>query len=124
MLGWLKARLSRPSPLELWTVSVSADAIATSDGLGTSRSLAIEDLRRVVVATDDSGPWGADVVFLLYSGEEKPVGIFPLEAQGRDAFLDWLEVREGYDPEQLVRAMGSTDIARFTIYRRPGVQPE
>jgi len=68
-------------------VSFDGSDIVTSDGQGTEQRLPIIDLKRVVIATDDSGPWDADVVFLLYSALPHPVALFPLEAAGRDGFL-------------------------------------
>ena len=50
-------------------MEVDDGVIRTSDGQGTSRELPVAELSSVVVATDDSGPWGDDVVFLLYSEE-------------------------------------------------------
>ena len=78
--------------------------------------MSTDALRKVVVATDDSGPWGADVVFLLFSCASEPVGIFPLEASGRDDFLSWLGEKPGFNDDELRKAMGSTSVARFVIF--------
>ena len=118
MLDRLKQWLFPPSPLAIWSVRIEADAIVTSDGIGTTRRLAIDDLARVVVATDDSGPWGADFVYLLYGPAPDPVGIFPIEAEGCLEFVDWLSARPGYDGRALQRAAGSTSVARFTVFER------
>jgi hypothetical protein len=115
MLGWLRKRLVNTSPLAVWSVSVSDGDIVTSDGQGAERKLVLRDLRRVVVATDDSGPWGADVVFLLYSSDPDPAAIFPLEATGRDAFVKWLSAQSGFQDRELAKAMGSTRVARFEV---------
>ena len=115
MLDWLLKRFGNASPLAQWSVSFDGDEIVTSDGRGEERKMALSDLTRVVVATDDSGPWGADVVFLLYSSEADPTCLFPLEANGRDSFVDWLSMQPGYKDCELVRAMGSTKIARFEV---------
>ena len=87
----------------------------TSDGRGGGRKLPLLNLRRVVVATDDSGPWGADVVVLLYSDDPDPAAVFPLEAAGRDSFVEWLSMQPGYQERELAEAMGSTRVARFEI---------
>ncbi|WP_443970950.1 hypothetical protein [Sphingobium sp. CR28] len=86
-----------------------------SDSQGAQEKLALTALRRVIVATDDSGPWGADVVFLLYSSDPDPALIFPLEASGRDDFVKWLIAQPGYQDRELAKAMGSTRIARFEV---------
>ncbi|RYY29474.1 MAG: hypothetical protein EOP62_00095 [Sphingomonadales bacterium] len=115
MLRWLRKMLANNSPLTRWSVSFVDGDIVTSDGQGTERKLPIRDLRRVVVATDDSGPWGADVVYLLYSSGPDPAGIFPLEAAGGDDFVKWLGVQPGYKDRELAKAMGSTWVARFEV---------
>ncbi len=106
----------RVSPLEDWSVSFEDCEIVTRDGRGERRVLAVSDLRRVVVATDDSGPWGADVVFLLYASDADPVGLFPLEARGAEDFVTWLRGLPGYQEDALRQAMGSTQVARFEIF--------
>lgn len=115
MFGWLRKWLVGTLPLAMWMVDLAGEDIVTSDGQGDERRLAIRDLRRVVVATDDSGPWGADVVFLLYSDHSDPAAIFPLEAAGRDRFVDWLVVQPGYRDRELARAMSSTQVASFEV---------
>lgn len=108
--------LSRPSALERWSVRIVSDHIVTADGYGELRYLAIADLTKIVVATDDSGPWGADVVYLLHGVGPDPVGMFPLEATGSQTFVEWLSQRAGYNDREHRRAMGSTRVARFTIF--------
>lgn len=115
MLDWLRKRLANTSPLTLWSVSFSDGDIVTSDGRGAGRKLSLRDLRRVVIATDDSGPWGADVVFLLYSDDLDPAAVFPLEATGRDGFVKWLSAQPGYQDRELAKAMGSTRVVRFEV---------
>jgi hypothetical protein len=115
MFGWLRKRFAGESSLAQWSVSIEGDKILTSDGLGNERRMALSDLTRVFVATDDSGPWGADVVFLLYSKEPDPAGLFPLEANGRDSFVAWMTAQPGYNDRELARAMGSTKVAQFEV---------
>jgi hypothetical protein len=116
MLDWLRKRLVNTSHLALWSVSFSEGDIVIRDGQGAGRKLPLRDLHRVVVATDDSGPWGADVVFLLYSdGYPDPAAVFPLEAAGRDSFVEWLSMQPGYQDRELAKAMGSTRVARFEV---------
>jgi hypothetical protein len=116
MLGWFRDWFLRPSsPLDRWSVSICEQNIVIRDGMGTQCLLRLSDLRRVVVATDDSGPWGADVVYLLYSDHAEPVGLFPLEAVGCDAFVAWMSEQPGFDGREMTKAMASTRVARFPV---------
>lgn len=99
-----------------WTVAVVDDLITINDGQGTERTVLVSELRRVVVATDASGPWGEDVVFLLYSEAAEPTGIFPLEAIGVHDFIALLKTLPGYHDRELANAMSSAKAARFVVY--------
>jgi hypothetical protein len=117
MFGWLRkvfAGATLPNP---WAVSIVDDVIITSDGQGTERRLKVADLRRVVVATDDSGPWGDDVVFLLFAEEVDPAALFPLEAAGGQDFVGWMSRQPGYRDGELASAMSSTRVARFLVFQ-------
>jgi hypothetical protein len=86
--------------------------------LGTSRELPVADLRSVVVATDDSGPRDYDVVYLLFSNDSVPAGIFPLEAKGCQDFVGWLSAQPGYRDRELAKAMSCTQVARLTVFEQ------
>lgn len=116
MFGWLRKKLWNVAPRCPWNVTIANDMIVICDGQGFERKLSVSDVRRVIVATDDSGPWGDDVVFLVYSDDQEPVGIFPLEAEGCQAFVAWLSKLPGYRDRELAGAMGSTSVARFEIF--------
>lgn len=103
-----------------WSVAFDGDCIVTSNGLGTTRKLPTAELRKVVVVTDDSGPWGADVLYFLFTGDTDPAAVFPLEAQGRQNFVEWLGKLPGYDERELARAMGSTSVAEFVVFQAQG----
>ena len=122
MLKWLAAKFRERnvSPLAMWSVGIDGECIVTSDGLGTAKTLPISELRKVVVQTDDSGPWGADVLYFLFDGDTEPAAVFPLEAQGCQNFVAWLSTLTGYNDRELARAMGSTSVARFVVFEAEG----
>jgi hypothetical protein len=118
MFAWLLRKFEVPRPQCTWSVVVTDGVIRTSDGVGTSREVPIGALASVAVATDDSGPWDYDVVFLLYADGFEPTGIFPLEADGCQEFVRWLSNQSGYRDRELAKAMASTNVARFLVYQR------
>ena len=73
-----------------------------------------------MVATDDSGPCGADVLYFLFTSNTEPTAVFPLEAQGCQNFVEWLGTLPGYDDRELARAMGSTSVAQFVVFQAQG----
>ena len=120
MLDWLRDKLRdwNNSPLAKWSVRFEGDFIVTSDGSDTTHHLPISQLQKVVVRTDDSGPWGADVLYFLFPADPEPKGVFPIEAQGCQEFVKWLSTMPGYRGRELARAMASTDLAKFVVYER------
>jgi hypothetical protein len=73
------------------------------------------DLGAVQVETNDSGPWGADVWWLLEdkSGETKVS--FPQLATGEEAALARLRLLPGFE----IRGMNSGENARFVCWTNP-----
>jgi hypothetical protein len=116
MFKWLREKLTGAQLRSPWSVTISGDAIVTNDRQGTEHRLSLVDLKRVVVATDGSGPWDDDVVFLLYSDGPEPVGLFPLEAGGCQDFVGWLSSLVGYRDREMAKAMSSTEVASFTVF--------
>jgi hypothetical protein len=119
MLGWFRDKLRHwnTSPLAEWSIRFEGGCIVTSDAFGTTYRLPIPELRKVIVQTDDSGPWGADVLYFLFAEGPEPAGVFPLEAQGCQEFVHWLSKMPGYRDRELAQAMGSTSVARFVVYK-------
>ena len=118
MLGWLRDKLRdwNSSPLTQWSVRFEGDDITTSDGSERIHRLPLRELRKVVVQTDDSGPWGPDVLYFLFTEDPQPAGVFPIEAQGCQEFVNWLSTLPGYRDRELARAMASTHVAKFVVY--------
>lgn len=121
MLSWLRTKLRErnASPLTKWSVRIEGGSILTSDSSETTHQLPVTALKKVIVQTDDSGPWGADVLFFLFTSGAEPAAVFPLEAQGCQEFVEWISALSGYDDRELARAMGSTNVAEFVVFQAP-----
>ncbi len=83
-----------------------------------AQRVAINDVTRVIIATNDSGPWGADVWFIFVDDKARRAVSFPQGATGEQAILDWLLSRPGFDHDAMIKAMGSTENAEFVCWRR------
>jgi hypothetical protein len=77
---------------------------------GEAQAVAVNRLRSVYLETNDTGPWGADVWFVLDDGVAQCV--FPLGATGEALVLDRLRQLPGF----LMKGMGSTSTARFLCW--------
>jgi hypothetical protein len=75
----------------------------------------MDDLASVYVETNDSGPWGTDVWWLLNDGTGQARVVFPQLATGEDAVLERLRQLPGVE----VRGMNSGENARFRCWPAP-----
>ncbi|HEX8402709.1 MAG TPA: hypothetical protein VF628_13525 [Allosphingosinicella sp.] len=96
-----------------FVVEVTADdEIVCRASKQAEQRIKMADVGAVYVETNDSGPWGADVWWLLndIAGETKVA--FPQMATGEDEALDRLRLLPGFE----VRGMDSTGNARFRCW--------
>jgi hypothetical protein len=101
----------------LYRVSITSDEIQVSHPDGTTSRMQLRDLTRVVVETNDSGPWGADV-WWHWHGDAQAVCSYPQGATGEDKALAFVRTLNRFEDEQLRSAMGCTTNQRFVIYER------
>ncbi|WP_294330021.1 hypothetical protein [uncultured Sphingomonas sp.] len=118
MFGWFRKRAARPQPETRWIVALALEHVAITDAHGGVRRLALTDLRGVTIETNDSGPWGTDVWWLLFGADDRLACAFPQGATGEAALLDYLCALPGFDFAAMGRAMGSTDNAVFPVWRK------
>ena len=96
-----------------YVVEVTAwDEIVCRAPRQAEQRISIEDLGAVYVETNDSGPWGVDVWWLLQDKSGETRVAFPQLATGEDAALDRLRLLPGFE----VKGMNSTRNARFRCW--------
>ncbi|HJL41295.1 MAG TPA: hypothetical protein RMG48_08315 [Myxococcales bacterium LLY-WYZ-16_1] len=103
----------------------------TFDEVGVTRTMrdgGIEyirwvDLEEVGIVTTGDGPYLTDVFWLLIDRHHRSGCAVPSDAQGMDALLLRLQALPGFDNSTVMEAMGSTDDASFTCWRRTSSGP-
>ena len=75
-------------------------------------------LDAVVVETNDTGPWDADVLWLLFGAGGSSGCVIPQGATGERELLGRLQSLPGFDNERLIAAMSCTDNQQFVCWRR------
>ena len=100
-----------------WTVDATADRIAVTDPQGETSRVTLADLHGVMIETNDSGPFGADLWWLLFGADDRLACAFPQGAAGEKDALDLLTSLPGFDHEAMIMAMGSTANAVFPVWR-------
>ena len=118
LLAWWRRRGERLMHEARWTVACSDETIRVTDATGDSRSVAIAQIAAVIVETNDSGPWGADLWWLAFDSDGAVALGWPQGATDETAAIDRLMALPGFDMVEMTLAMASTDNAAFTLWRR------
>ena len=106
-----------------YIVSLDGEHIVVTDPEGEQTTLVLAELNGVMIETNDSGPLGADVWWLLFGADDRIAVAFPQGASGEQAAIDWLIGLPGFDHDAMIMAMGSTANAVFAVWRRvPGTE--
>lgn len=121
MFRWLRRLFARIRPRTTPETTVEVlDATGWVTAIypdGRSLTVAWDDLAEVEMHTNESGPWGFDVWWVLRGARH--TCIFPANANGAAAVLGKLQALPGFDQGALLRAMGSTTGSVFPCWRRP-----
>jgi hypothetical protein len=102
----------------LWNVSADERGFSATDHDGKTMFAPRQHLTSVAIATNDSGPWGADVWWLLYGADGQLACGFPQGATGEKDVLDELMALPGFDQGETIKAMGCTSNATFIVWQR------
>ena len=118
---WLKSlggsAPARRQPEAAYVLSLAENLVTLRDPEGQEHRFSLSDLRGVIIETNDSGPWGADLWWLLFGADDRVAVAFPGGATGQQRVIDRLMTLPGFDFEAMTRAMGSTAVAVFPVWR-------
>ena len=81
--------------------------------------VALDALVAVDILTTSGGPEAEDLFWIL-SDETGQMAAIPGGAEGAAQLLDTLSSLQGFSHRQVIAAMGSTEDARFEVWRRSG----
>ena len=116
LIDWLKNRWASyrsAADLPRYAAAISGDEIHIHRPDGTTDAIDLNYLRKVIVMTNDSGPWDYDVWFILEGSKSKVE--FPLETNGLEEVLNVLRKLEGFE----LRGMNSAENASFECWPNP-----
>lgn len=103
-----------------WSVTEDGARVTVTDHAGERRSLALSELTGVAIETKDTGPFQADLWWLLFGSDQRVALLFPQDAEGQKEVVDRLMALPGFDFNAMIEAMGSTDNAVFPLWRPEG----
>jgi hypothetical protein len=93
---------------------LSSDVLTCRAPGQADQQIAIADLGAVYVETNDSGPWGADVWWVLQDNTGQTRLAFPQLAAGEEAVVERLRQL----PDFRLKGMNSVENRRFLCWRR------
>jgi hypothetical protein len=105
-------------PEAQWHVVRNGEEIVVTPPKKQPEHIKVADLTRIVVVTNDTGPWGMDVWWMLIDDETRRAVSYPQGATGEQAMLDWMLALPGFEHSAMIEAMGSTGNAEFVCWRR------
>jgi hypothetical protein len=76
----------------------------------------LTDVIGIAIETNDSGPWGSDVIWHVSDGDFTLH--FPMGATGEPEILDVFQRLPGFDNQEMIDAMSSTRNEIFVVYRK------
>ncbi|MBF0530001.1 MAG: hypothetical protein HQK55_12185 [Deltaproteobacteria bacterium] len=83
---------------------------------GTIERVALADLQAIIVETNDSGPWGADIFWLLIGSTPDSGCVFPQGATGEEEMMTVVMKLPGFDYHAFMDAMRCTENKRFLCW--------
>jgi hypothetical protein len=108
---------SRPEP-GMDRVRFDGEEVTRWMADGRSEHVRWDELEEVGIITTDEGPFAEDVYWILVARGGNGGCAVPSGAEGADALLARLQELPGFDNEVVIRAMASTENARFVCWRR------
>ena len=98
-------------------VRIDDDGIAATYPDDTELAIRWDEVRRIAIDTNDSGPWGADVWWVLEGDSARCA--YPLGAEGGGEALAAFQARfEGFAHDAVIQAMTCTENRRFVCWER------
>lgn len=116
LLGKDKNRRAPYNPEAEFVVEVDDRLVRCTRPNGEVEQVDWEDLRAVILETNDTGPIGMDVLWILVGTDSGCV--IPQGARGEDALIRALQRLPGFDNEAMIRASTSVENRQFLCWEK------
>ena len=101
-----------------YVVTIDDRRVTCRHPSGREDEIAWDELDEVIVETNDTGPWGTDVFWVLLGHKSRTGCVIPQGATGERELLGALQRLPGFDNKQLIAAMTCTENRAFHCWRR------
>lgn len=123
MFEWFKIWLEQRKKSVMFEAAIivtdSNGDISSTYPDGTIQTIGWSEIESVEVHTNDSGPWGADVWWIL-RGQDSLCS-YPQGATGEVELLSKLQSLPSFNDNKLIEAMGCTNNEEFICWQKAKV---
>lgn len=105
-------------PEARWSVSLRGGRLIEVQPNSTTTSTSLDRIHQIKIATNDSGPWGADVWWVFEGLAGTVLSAFPQGATGEQDVVDWAMALPDFDYSAMTEAMSSVENAEFVVWRK------
>lgn len=99
-----------------WIVKLTKNKIFSIDYDGLEEELSFNEIDKIIIETNDSGPWNSDVLWKIYSKDK--LLIVPLGCSGESLMLEKFQSFLDFDNEKFIEAMTSTENNTFLVWTK------
>lgn len=99
-----------------FSVMISEGYLLLVNPKGKIEKIKLEEIRKVIIQTNDTGPWGTDLWWIV-SNDTITIAI-PNGASGEEKLVEVLQDLPTFNNEEMIAAMVSTSIGEFICLNR------
>ena len=115
-LRGLFSKRKKVSLTQKYIVEITDSALSVTDPDENTRSIALNKIISIITETNDSGPWGEDVWFIIAGAGADEICVYPLGAENEDAALAYFSTLPGFT----LKGMNSTANQQFVCWTKSG----
>jgi hypothetical protein len=121
ILARIKSEGTKPSKTKFmreakFIVRIENNEIINERPEGKIERVSLSGLKAVIIETNDTGPWGTDVLWILVGADETGC-VFPNGATGGMEILEIMQKLPGFDNKAVIQAMASISNQRFLCWK-------
>ena len=99
-----------------WTVKLTKEKLVSIDYDGLEEELSFDDIDKIIIETNNFGPWNSDVLWKIYYNDK--LLIVPLGCSGESIMLEKFQLFPDFDNEKFIEAMTLTENNTFLVWTK------
>ena len=97
-----------------YIVEITDGALTVTDPKDDTHSIGLDKITSIITQTNDSGPWGEDVWFIITGEDADEICVYPLGATNEEAALAYFSSLPGFE----LKGMDSTTNEQFICWAK------